>query len=194
MLKKILKILGIVLAVLIVALGILYYYFSDRFYLTVAVYTQDKDAVIYYVKEKKVDPNNAFPKVNLIGYYITLHNKSIDYEFLELLISLGCSLNQANKEPLTPLLHAIIWNDQKLINFLIDNGADVNFLLNEKYKPLGFALQMKDCENSKLLIDRRATLEADSLAEKHKLTLDFCKNNNWISQHNINKQVQEIYE
>ncbi|MDD4555970.1 MAG: hypothetical protein PHE89_01390 [Alphaproteobacteria bacterium] len=193
MLKKILKILGIVLGILVIALGVLYFIVKDRIGLISAFFSQDRDAITFFVEEKDVDPNNLYPKLNLVSEYVMRKRNAIDYNFLTFLIKKGFSVNQGRNESFTPLFHAIFLHDQKLINFLIDNGADVNLLLNDKFKPLAVALQIRDCESSKLLVDRGATLSGDPQEKKLLANFKECEDNNWVSQQKRNKELLKLY-
>lgn len=181
MLKKILKILGIVLAVLVVVLGFLYYLIRDEMSMIVAVTDADKESFSYYVDEKKIDPNNVYLG-NYIQVYIANYREKIDIEFVKFLLDKGINPNINPTGKLTPLLSAILLDRKDLVELLIeDKKMDVNFANKEGITPLGGALRLYNCDKAKVLIDNGATLNKDKSQEKLENWINICKKHDWVS-------------
>ncbi|MDD4555972.1 MAG: ankyrin repeat domain-containing protein [Alphaproteobacteria bacterium] len=181
MLKKILKILGIVLVVMIMAVGVLYYLVRDEISLIVAITDEDKESFSYYVDEKKIDPNNVYLG-NYIQVYMANYREKVDIEFVRFLLDKGVNPNINPTGDLTPLLSAVLLDRKDLVELLIkDKKMDINFSNKKGITPLGGALRLYNCDMSKFLIDKGATLDEDKSQEKLKNWINICKKYDWVS-------------
>ncbi|MFV0625888.1 MAG: ankyrin repeat domain-containing protein [Alphaproteobacteria bacterium] len=181
MLKKILKILGIVLAVFIVALRGFYYLVRDEISMIVAVTDEDKESFSYYVDEKNIDPNNVYLG-NYIQVYIANYREKADIKFVKFLLEKGVNPNINPTGNLTSLLSAILLDRKDLVELLIkDKKMDVNFANKQGITPLGGALRLYNCDMAKFLIDNGATLNKDKSQEKLENWVDICKKHGWVS-------------
>ncbi|MDF2964895.1 MAG: fibronectin type 3 and ankyrin repeat domain 1 protein isoform [Rickettsiaceae bacterium] len=82
-----------------------------------------------------------------------------DYEFIELMLKNTPELqHNYNPENLNALSKAYIWfNDYKMIDLLLQNGANPNSIIHEENQPiLKSALEEKNYEIAKLLIEKGA--------------------------------------
>lgn len=101
-----------------------------------------------------------------------IHNK--DKEALKTMIKQGWNVNSTGKYGMSYLLYAVWENNYPMTEFLLENGADPNFLSNiwdetpddgEPYLPLGTACGGKyDLKFIKLLIDHGANVNDDRAA------------------------------
>lgn len=179
--EKVVKVLGIILAVLIVALGILRYLVRDEMSLIVAVTDEDKESFSYYVDEKKIDPNNVYLG-NYIQVYIANYREKVDIEFVRFLLNKGVNPNINPTGSLTPLLSAILLDRKDLVELLItDKKMDINFANKKGITPLGGALRLYNCEIAKTLIDNGATLNKDKSREKLEKRINVCRKYDWVS-------------
>lgn len=101
-----------------------------------------------------------------------IHNK--DKEALKTMIKQGWNVNSTGKYGMSYLLYAVWEHNYPMTEFLLENGADPNFLSNiwdetpddgEPYLPLGTACGGKyDLKFIKLLIDHGANVNDDRAA------------------------------
>ncbi|MFV0625887.1 MAG: ankyrin repeat domain-containing protein [Alphaproteobacteria bacterium] len=181
MLKKILKILGIILAVLIVALGILRYLVNDQITVMNAVVDEDKDTLAYYIDEKGFNPNDLYGWFNLHDIYLGVYKKESKPEFVKYMLDKGIDPNYKQRTIATPLTYSFLLDNIEIVKLYIENGADLNVINHKNMNPLGVALILSNCEIAKILIDKGLSLQAGKSQYLAGLRLDYCKKNNWIS-------------
>jgi ankyrin len=74
-----------------------------------------------------------------------LMGERVSYEFAEYLLSKGAEIDEANTTEYyggyTPLFWAVQYNDEKLVRFLVKNGANVNATSTKGKTPLSIATE-----------------------------------------------------
>ncbi|MDD4555974.1 MAG: ankyrin repeat domain-containing protein [Alphaproteobacteria bacterium] len=184
MLKKILKILGIVFVVMIVALGFLRYLLNDQITVMNAVIDEDKDTLAYYIDEKGFNPNDLYAWFNLHDLYLVVYKKESKPEFVKYMLDKGIDPNYKQRKIATPLTYSFLLDNLEIVKLYIENGADLNVINYKNMNPLGVALVFSNCEIAKILIDKGLSLQAGKSQDLMEYRLEKCKNNKWVSSDN----------
>lgn len=176
MIKKTLKILGILIVLAIISLTALYFIYKDRILLFGAAEDGDRETFAYLVDEVGVDPNVQFRGINPISIYIIRNHNNLDIDFIKFMLDKGVNPNIHRGEyiDLTPLFHAINTYRIDIVELLINKGANINISKNGNITPLRQALQIDNCDIAKLLYKHGATLANDKFEKDYKPKLEQC--------------------
>ncbi len=81
----------------------------------------------------------VFTQCTSVGF----RRETVSYKFAEFLLEKGADIDETNTTDYyggyTPLLWAVVSNDEKLVSFLVKNGANVNAKSNKDKSPLTMA-------------------------------------------------------
>lgn len=98
----------------------------------------EKGADIHALTDKG---NGVFTQCTSMG----LRRETVSYEFAEYLLAQGADIDEANTtswyKGYTPLFWAVSSGDDKLVSFLVKNGANVNAIAVEGKTPLSIATE-----------------------------------------------------
>lgn len=98
----------------------------------------EKGADIHALTDKG---NGVFTQCTLMG----LKREIVSYKFAEYLLAQGADIDEANTtswyKGYTPLFWAVSSGDEKLVSFLVKNGANVNAIAVEDKTPLSIATE-----------------------------------------------------
>ncbi len=98
----------------------------------------EKGADIHALTDKG---NGVFTQCTSVG----LRRETVSYKFAEYLLAQGADIDEANTtswyKGYTPLLWAVSSGDEKLVSFLVKNGANVNAIAVEGKTPLSIATE-----------------------------------------------------
>jgi len=72
--------------------------------------------------------------------FLALRN-GCDEELLQMLIDKGTDINKSKEDKWTPLMMALVYQEENIAQMLIRNGADINVMDNENWTPLMYALR-----------------------------------------------------
>jgi len=100
------------------------------------------------IDEKKVNP-----KKMILTDLITRSSKNT--EIIEFLLKNKANVNLSNHNNTSPLYRAIVCNDLKMAQLLIDHGADLQALDDHFNSPLHHVIEKDNLEGFKLLIEAR---------------------------------------
>ena len=100
-----------------------------------------------------------------LNFLFGISNQKKKYKLINFFISKGVSINKPSEIDGFPPLHAaILLNDEKLVKFLLNNGADIN------KKDIKFKLTPKEfidfLQQKNKTIDRRSIKKIISLSQK----------------------------
>jgi ankyrin repeat protein len=105
---------------------------------------------------------NKFKNTYWDNSVIVIAARNRDYDILNLLLSKGISINFRGRSSESALVYAVDMEDLKLVNYILDQGADVNYTheyRSSKYVPaLGIAVENKSYEIIKFLLDNGADI------------------------------------
>ena len=111
------------------------------------------------------------------GNVLALHNASI--EVTKYLISVGAEINRIGYEECTPLMYEVYMNNIENVEFLIKNGADINYQrILDGYTSLHFACQKGGILMIRLLIKNGASIELKN--DKNKTPIDIARERNFV--------------
>lgn len=98
----------------------------------------DKGADIHALTDRGM---GVFTQCTSVG----LRRETVSYEFAEFLLEKGADIDEANTTDYyggyTPLFWAVMSNEEKLVNFLVEHGANVNAKSNKDKTPLSIATE-----------------------------------------------------
>lgn len=98
----------------------------------------EKGADIHALTDKG---NGVFTQCAIVG----LRRETVSYKFAEYLLAQGADIDEANTtswyKGYTPLFWAVSSGDDKLVSFLVKNGANVNAIAVEGKTPLSIATE-----------------------------------------------------
>ncbi|WP_010662668.1 ankyrin repeat domain-containing protein [Marinilabilia salmonicolor] len=98
----------------------------------------DKGADIHALTDKG---NGVFTQCTSVG----LSRETVSYEFAEFLLAQGADIDEANTTDYyggyTPLFWAVERGNDKVVSFLVKNGANVNAVSNKGKTPLSLATE-----------------------------------------------------
>ncbi len=99
-------------------------------------------------------PNKSYPRVDNISYDIRDGNNE---EVKKLLSEVGIDALDGYKR--TSLIWSSFYNNTELLEWLLDNGANINHQDRNGFSALHFAVKEQRFEASEILINRKADLE-----------------------------------
>ncbi len=143
---------------LIVAGGI--FYNADKIQINKKHHPQEREVEII---EENEGTTKEQEDADLIFSYI----KKRDFEDVQSLVASGAKFNIHNEDGISPLGLAIINNDLKMVQTLVDNGVDINFIQKLKseyprYSPILIAIDTNNNEIAKYLISNGADTKTTS--------------------------------
>lgn len=123
----------------------------------------------FYVLKQKIDVLRSLLKYvklsdhtkSIMTTIIQSDNSSKDkIKLLKLFVSKGLSINDVNKDFLSPLIVAIIAEDIDIIKYLLEEGCDINYSGAENdFNPLSMAIIQRNKKLIELLLSYDADLE-----------------------------------
>ncbi len=114
------------------------------------------------------------------------------------LIDAGCDVNLRNRSErsgsldATALHEAAFWGRYEAAKLLIDGGADVNAVTEQKVAPLHRAARMTNVKVARLFLERGADPAIQD--EDGKTPLDWCRKLNWTNADEVEKLFREFHE
>lgn len=102
--------------------------------------------------------------------HITIRESNSKLEIMSKLLEYNTNLNIKNKRGSTPLHDAVIQNDETLVKFLLDNGADISITDNHNKTPLDLA-ERDLADGDDLFCDLDRVKKIIELLKNHQSTL-----------------------
>lgn len=131
--KKFFKWLGISLAVLMVVASVWgYYYIYKPFIFIDAALNNDLNKLYWLHKEKSYSANTKIFNGNAITFILLDEEKEPEIKTIEFLLKGGAEVEAKSFRGLTNLHYAIMRKWPDIVKLLLQYGANVNSLINEK--------------------------------------------------------------
>lgn len=137
---------------------------------TISVDTNFLDDFVYFYKgkyagygDKRTFINNFIKKIEKEKNPLFVATENGDIDEVKMLLEKGANLNAPSSSSDTPLIKAIVLQNEKIVELLLDNGANPNMTNNLGYSPLHIAASKNSTEILNALlshgaeIDQRAT-------------------------------------
>ena len=112
-----------------------------------------------FVSSRHENLQEYFNNTNVLSYAIDLDDKDARDQFLDQLIDKGAIVDF--HDGLSPVIQSIVYEYEDVLEFLINKGADVNFLDEHKRHPLSYAVEINNYKMVKMI------LKAMSENQKH---------------------------